>query len=421
MAQEQTCVVCVTGRGSRLQQGLEVFSLLRFLLIVVSFSLVGPALAMTVSVERRIPMRAGSAADPPLYTIRMTGTIERGDANALRRALETVKAATAIAPDGTLATVELSSGGGDVFEGIAVGYVLREFAASTLVRASDVCFSACALAFLGGSALPTAGVSGPWRNIEPGGQVGFHNVWLNQLGLQNSARAEASTAAVAGFDMARAGASRIIRYLTDMGVDGGFVARLLGRPIDQFDYIATAGNFIDLQTCLTRPVAVAARVEQQADNICSNAIGPAARSGGGVRATTVHDARLSLLREVERQVVHSTVNSRFIGRFRAVVAAGDKAAVAELYESLRAVGLPLPHLSGTTYDVTPMPPGLNLSCKVSLPADHPDGYDLVVVGPNGLAAAPRAAPERCRWLARHAPVDVINPARHAGPGSTRLP
>lgn len=389
-----------------------MFSVLRFFLIIVSLSLAVPALAMTVTIEQRAPMRAGSASVRALPTIRMTGMIERGDADALRRALEKVKAATVIGPDGTLATVELSSGGGDVFEGIALGYVLREFAAGTLVRASDVCFSACALAFLGGSALPTAGVPGPWRDIEPGGQVGFHNVWLNQLGLQNSVRAEPSTAAVAGFDIARAGASRIVRYLSDMGVDGGFVARLLGRPIDQFDYIATAGSFVELQTCLTRPVAVTARIEQQAHNICSNAIGPAARSGR-VRAVTVHAARLALLREVERQVMHSTANSRFIDRFRAVVAAGDEPALSGLYENLRAVGLPLPDLFGTIYDVTPMPASLNLSCTVSLPGDHPDGYDLVVVGPNGLSAPPRAAPERCRWLARHAPADTINPARHA--------
>ncbi len=399
-----------------------MFRVLRFLLIFVSLSLAMPAFAMTLTVEQRSPARTEVAPVRPIYVIRMTGMIERGDADALRKVLERVQASTTVGPDGTLTNVELSSSGGDVFEGVTIGYMFREFSAGTLVRANDVCFSACALAFLGGSALQTAGVPGAWRNIEPGGQVGFHNMWLNRLGLQNSARAETSSAAVAGFDMARAGASRIIRYLTDMGIDGGFAARLLGRPIDQFDYIATAANFIELQTCLTRPVAVTASVERQADNICSNAIGPAARSGSGkVRPVTVHAVRLALLREVERQVVHSTANSRFIDRFRAVVAAGEEAALAGFYENLRAVGLPLPDLSGTTYDVTPVPAGLKLSCKVSLPGDHPDGYDLVVVGPNGLSAPPRAAPERCRWMARHAPADTINPARHAAGSNSTAP
>jgi hypothetical protein len=350
----------------------------------------------------------------------MKGMIERGDAEVLRKALQQVKASTTVGPDGTLANVELSSSGGDVLEGISIGYTFREFSAGTLVRASDVCFSACALAFLGGSALVASGVSGPWRNIELGGQVGFHNVWLNHLGLQNSARAEASSAAVAGFGMARAGASRIIRYRTDLGVDGGFTARLLGRPIDQFDYIATVGSFIELQTCLTRPVAVSAPSERQADNICSNSIGPDARGDGRVRPMKAHDVRLALLREVERHVTYSTANGRFIDRFRAVIAAGEELALRGLYENLRAVGLPLPELSGAAYDVTPMPSSLKLSCKVSLPGGDPDSYDLVVVGPNGLSAPRYTAPERCRWMARHAPTDTINPARHAASSSPAI-
>src|SRR4051794_15991724 len=170
-------------RVLRPQQGLEVVSVLRFLLMVASLSLATPAPAMTVTIEQRVPQPTGSASVRPLYTIRMTGMIERGDADALRKALDRVKDATTIGPDGTLATVELSSSGGDVFEGIALGYVFREFAAGTLVRARDLCFSACALAFLGGSALATVGVPSPWRNIELGGQVGFHNMWLNQWGL----------------------------------------------------------------------------------------------------------------------------------------------------------------------------------------------------------------------------------------------
>ena len=155
---------------------------LRFLLIFTLLSLAMPAFAMTVTVEQRVPPRAGLAPARPVYTVRMTGMIERGDADALRKALERVKDATTIGPDGTLATVELSSNGGDVFEGIAIGYVFREFAAGTLVRARDLCFSACALAFLGGSALATVGVPNPWRNIELGGQVGIPQYVVEPVG-----------------------------------------------------------------------------------------------------------------------------------------------------------------------------------------------------------------------------------------------
>src|SRR4051812_38471751 len=50
----------------------------------------------------------------------MTGLIERGDAVALRHTLEQVKRKVTRASDGTLVIVELSSYGGDVFEGVAI-------------------------------------------------------------------------------------------------------------------------------------------------------------------------------------------------------------------------------------------------------------------------------------------------------------
>jgi hypothetical protein len=68
-----------------------------------------------------------------------------------------------------------------------------------------------------------------------------------------------------------------------------------------------------------------------------------------------------------------------------------------------------------------MPTKLRLSCKVSLPAADPDDYDVVVVGPRGVSAPPYAAPERCRWMARHAPAATINPARHAAALSLTMP
>jgi hypothetical protein len=404
---------------SRFQQGFEVLGAVRSLLIA-GLLLLGtvPAGAMTVTVEQRVPRVAAPSQRPAtVTTVRMTGMIERGDAETLRKTLDRLKASTAVSADGTLATVELSSSGGDVFEGVAIGYLFREFAVGTLVRSSDVCFSACALAFLGGSAALPGGI-GPWRNLELGGQVGFHNMWLNHHGLRNSAH-EASNAAIAGFDVARAGASLIVRYTFDMGIEATFAARLLGRPTEQFEYIAAAGTFVELQTCLTQPVAVLASLEQQADNICSNAIGSAARGGSGnVRTVTAYDVRVALLRELERQGASSAASSRFADRFRGVIAGREERAITDLYDGLQAAGLPLPDLSGTIYDVTPAPASLRMSCKVSLPARDLDSYDLAVVGPKGVSAPAHVTPERCRWMMRHGPADMINPARRAGGGPT---
>jgi hypothetical protein len=113
------------------------------------------------------------------HTIRVSGPIETGDADRLRKMLERLRATTPPAPGAPLATVELSSKGGDLYEGLKLGYLFREFDVATVVRAADVCQSACALAFLGGTQSHTPGQAVPSRNLEIGGQVGFHNFYLS--------------------------------------------------------------------------------------------------------------------------------------------------------------------------------------------------------------------------------------------------
>jgi hypothetical protein len=135
---------------------------------------------------------------------------------------------------------------------------------------------------------------------------------------------------------------------------------------------------------------------------------------------TLAEARLALLREVDRQGAVKAGRSQFTERFRGVLAAREERAMADLYAGLRGIGLPLPELTDTLYDVT-LSGRSRQSCTVSLPAQDPDAYDLVLVGPKGLSAPARVAPERCRWLARFGPAQVVNPALHAGTAALALP
>ena len=93
-----------------------------------------------------------------------------------------------------MATIEFSSKGGDLLEGIKIGYLLREFDVATLVREGDLCLSACALAFLGGtqSRQPPAAI--PSRRIAIGGKVGFHNFTINVGHVQAETRNDAAAA-----------------------------------------------------------------------------------------------------------------------------------------------------------------------------------------------------------------------------------
>ena len=95
-----------------------------------------------------------------------------------------------------------------------------------------------------------------------------------------------------------------------------------------------------------------------------------------------------------------------------MIASRNDRLVNEVYSSLKATGLPLPGFSSSTFDVQGYSAGVyRLSCTVSLSGSEPNQYDLVLVGPNGLAPPARSAPNHCRWLFRFDPGDVINPPR----------
>src|ERR1700761_6882686 len=67
----------------------------------------------------------------------------------------------------------LSSPGGDLFEGMALGEAIRKSLYTTVVGSHSICASACALAFLGGAQRAVTRV-GIGRVLEPGARLGFH-------------------------------------------------------------------------------------------------------------------------------------------------------------------------------------------------------------------------------------------------------
>ncbi|MCB8840244.1 hypothetical protein [Aurantimonas sp. VKM B-3413] len=131
----------------------------------------------------------------PLITL--AGTIGQGDADRLRALLARAEGKEKLRYN---ATVALNSPGGSFLEGMALGQLFRENMLKTVVRSSDACLSACALAFLGGSETLPNGFT-IRRILEPGGRLAFHAVSsgddetlvrVNEgLALQRSADAKA--------------------------------------------------------------------------------------------------------------------------------------------------------------------------------------------------------------------------------------
>ncbi|MBS0520647.1 MAG: hypothetical protein JSR90_18260 [Proteobacteria bacterium] len=346
-------------------------------------------------------------------SLRLTGLFEAGDADKLRRQLVELKTSTPPEPGKPLTTVELSSSGGDLVEGFKVGYLFREFDVATVVRKGDSCLSACALAFLGGtiSHVPPTVVLG--RSIEVGGIVGFHNFYLNQRSPDAPQATTAPEGVAKGFIEARGAASMLARYVTFMDVGPEFIARMLGRPTDQWEYIDTAGSFIDLKVCpiglsppKLSPQAIAA-------NICNNAIGSGTRASSlDVRSMSARDAQRLLLSHVQKHLEAFNVKGPLAAQLAALLAQRDDRLIEAVYRDLRVAGLPLPELLGRTYNVRGFSVGIyELQCHVSISLDDPDKFDLVLQGPSGLTKAMQPPPAGCPGLYAYDRDDVINPKR----------
>ncbi|WP_313556429.1 hypothetical protein [Agrobacterium cavarae] len=118
---------------------------------------------------------------------RLEGAIQVGDSGRLAEALR--KANVSTQDDRWQRIVlALNSDGGSFHEGIDLAMAIRRVGISTIVRTDDECYSACAIAFLGGAErlkdptplgendpLPNQPVS---RSLEKGAKRGFHAPYL---------------------------------------------------------------------------------------------------------------------------------------------------------------------------------------------------------------------------------------------------
>ena len=145
------------------------------------------------------------------------GVIEEGDANKLTDVLGD--------DDGVSQFyIHFKSNGGNLFEGIKMGEVIHNNEIETVIDVDGYCFSACAIAFLGGVRRYVTGEE-PGRIIRWGGHVGFHGFY--------------SSGQTIDFENATLEKSRLINgvileYAQKMGgVDLGWLSEALTFPPDQ--------------------------------------------------------------------------------------------------------------------------------------------------------------------------------------------
>jgi len=136
-----------------------------FAVFAVWASLTLPLSAATISVVQHSQQAWRGLNEPEFLEcgISLSGPIEAGDTERLRSALSGANIVPVLC---------LNSEGGLFSEGLRLAQFIRETQLVTLVQAGDVCHSACAMAFMGGSysELGTA----VQRYMHPTASVGFH-------------------------------------------------------------------------------------------------------------------------------------------------------------------------------------------------------------------------------------------------------
>lgn len=332
--------------------------------------------------------------------LRLTGMIEAGDAEKLRDQLVKLQASSPGKPGMPLATIELSSLGGNLSEGVRIGELLRSFKVVAVVRKQDVCLSACALALLGGTAVRTAAAYPSDCNVEIGSKVAFHNFFLDRTELRGVTADDPVTSRLQGFADARGGAAMLIRYAADMGLPPAFVANLMARPVEEFQYVETIGEFLALNLCpvgLERP---ALPMSHQAVNVCNNSLAmPAPLSAFIVGPITAPQVRRYLLERVQDGMNAARTKGKLADQLATWSVMRTKEEVDKLYEDLRAAGVALPELVGPTFEVSLNQAGrVRAACYVSLSATDPDSYEVVLQGERGLVEAARKPPANARRM-----------------------
>lgn len=199
--------------------------------------------------------------------IQLDGQIDLGDANKLENiliAIQNEHAGFIVVP-----TLALNSKGGSFIEGLLIGRLLRKYGASTLVRSNAECFSACAIAFLGGTMFYVASGPGISRRLEIGGTIGFHGYYVNP-DTNRLIRATALEPYL-GFELSKVLASMLAGYAAQMNVSSDWVEKTLARGPAELHLVSTIGDVLDLGIDIESSSRVSLIDRSQAVNVCNHA------------------------------------------------------------------------------------------------------------------------------------------------------
>lgn len=162
--------------------------------------------------------------------------------------------------------VALNSRGGSYQESLRIAQFFHEKPARTLVENGAECFSACAIAFLGGAELGAEGWTFVSRTLAPRGRLGFHAPYLDLTESQYT-REFVERA----YDRAVKSITDFVAAAGDLGVTPAAAAAMMAPQrnslylVDSVERVQTVGMNVD------GLVPPARFTESMARNLCRNA------------------------------------------------------------------------------------------------------------------------------------------------------
>jgi hypothetical protein len=178
------------------------------------------------------------SATHPVPHLHYEGDTVTGDLAVLEDMYETfVKCRTSCSgPDGMpTAVLTMNGPGGSYGEGLAIADFLRANHIATVVERGASCYSACAFAFLGGSAWSSQDGVGTYidRVVEPGSTVGFHAPYRDEAAFREAVEDRGAMAVQAD---TRDSLALMVKELVKWNVDPEIIFTMMQMgPDDTYD------------------------------------------------------------------------------------------------------------------------------------------------------------------------------------------
>lgn len=230
-----------------------------------------PAAAATISI---VSMQYSAAH--PVPHLHYEGGTEDGDLATLRQMYETFVACdiSCSGPDGMpTAVLTMNGPGGSYSEGLALADFLRANHIATVVERGMQCYSACAFAFLGGSAWSSQPGIGTYidRMVEPGSTVGFHAPYANEAAFL---QALSDRGAMAAQSDTRNSLALMVKELVKWNVDPEVLFYMVGMGPDDTYNLRAADDLYLARVALppTPPDSWITDIREAVRNVCARLI-----------------------------------------------------------------------------------------------------------------------------------------------------